>query len=137
MANARILQPNRSADADQPAAPARHQELRPLDVVVFNKVTKTFGEGPDAKVAIQDVSFTVDDYPNAGELVAIVGPSGCGKSTVLRIIAGLRPHFPPTSGEAHVFGKPVEEPGRRPRHGGPEVFAAAASERARTTSPSV
>ena len=53
-------------------------------------------------------SFTI--CPNAGELIAIVGPSGCGKSTVLRIIAGLRPHFPPTSGEAHVFGKPIEKP---------------------------
>ena len=53
----------------------------------------------------------VEDLPNIGELVTIVGPSGCGKSTVLRIIAGLRPHFPPTTGEALVFGKPVEEPG--------------------------
>ncbi len=41
----------------------------------------------------------------------MVGPSGCGKSTVLRIIAGLRPHYPPTSGQAKVFGKPVERPG--------------------------
>ena len=77
------------------------------DLVVFKNVTKKFGEGPEAKVAIQDVTFTVEDLPNAGELVTIVGPSGCGKSTILRIIAGLAPHFPPTSGEAHVFGKPV------------------------------
>jgi len=40
-----------------------------------------------------------------------VGPSGCGKSTVLRILAGLKPHFPPTSGEVLVLGKPVTEPG--------------------------
>src|SRR6185436_14271554 len=65
----------------------------------------------DAKVAIQDVSFAVDDLPDKGELIAIVGPSGCGKSTVLRIIAGLKPHFPPTKGEALVFGKPVQEAG--------------------------
>ncbi|HWQ92623.1 MAG TPA: ATP-binding cassette domain-containing protein, partial [Clostridia bacterium] len=81
------------------------------DVVVFKKVTKTFGQGADAKVAIQDVSFVVEDTPEKGELVTIVGPSGCGKSTLLRTIAGLKPHFPPTSGEALVFGKPVEEPG--------------------------
>jgi NitT/TauT family transport system ATP-binding protein len=80
------------------------------EVVCFNKVTKVFGQGPNAKVAIKDVSFVVHDLPNAGELVAIVGPSGCGKSTLLRIIAGLKPHFPATSGEAQVFGKPIEKP---------------------------
>jgi NitT/TauT family transport system ATP-binding protein len=82
----------------------------PSEIVRFSKVTKTFGEGPNLKVAIQDVSFVVHDLPNAGELIAIVGPSGCGKSTLLRIIAGLRPHFPPTSGDAHAFGKPIEKP---------------------------
>src|SRR5262249_899725 len=81
------------------------------DVVVFKKVTKCFGVGPGAKIAIQDVSFTVEDAPNVGELIAIVGPSGCGKSTVLRTIAGLKPHFPPTTGEAFVLGKPVQEAG--------------------------
>jgi NitT/TauT family transport system ATP-binding protein len=81
------------------------------DVVVFKNVTKVFGRGPDAKVAIQDVSFVVEDLPNVGELVTIVGPSGCGKSTLLRIIASLKPHFPPTRGEVLVFGKPAEVPG--------------------------
>ena len=81
------------------------------DVVVFKNVTKKFGEGPDAKIAIEDISFVVEDLPNIGELVTIVGPSGCGKSTLLRTIAGLKPHFPPTKGEVLVFGKPVLEPG--------------------------
>ena len=81
------------------------------DAVVFKNVTKKFGRGPDAKIAISDVSFVIEDLPDAGELVAVVGPSGCGKSTLLRMIAGLRPHFPPTSGEVSVFGKPVAEPG--------------------------
>jgi NitT/TauT family transport system ATP-binding protein len=81
------------------------------DVVVFKNVTKRFGHGPDAKVAIQDVTFAVEDLPNIGELVTIVGPSGCGKSTLLRIIAGLKPHFPPSSGEVLVFGKPIQEAG--------------------------
>jgi len=81
------------------------------DAVVFKNVTKSFGPPHAPKVAIQDISFVVEDAPNVGELVTIVGPSGCGKSTVLRIIAGLKPHFPPTLGEARVFGKPVQEPG--------------------------
>ncbi len=81
------------------------------EMVAFEKITKTFGEGPSAKIAIQDVSFVVEDLPNAGELITIVGPSGCGKSTLLRIIAGLLPHFPPTSGQARVFGKPIGQAG--------------------------
>src|SRR5207244_2825946 len=77
-------------------------DVRP-DVVVFKNVTKKFGEGADAKVAIQDISFVVEDLPKIGELVTIVGPSGCGKSTLLRTIAALKPHFPPTKGEVLVF----------------------------------
>ena len=77
------------------------------ELVRFDKVTKRFGEGAAARVAIQDVSFVVHDLPNIGELVAIVGPSGCGKSTILRLLAGLHPHFPPTSGEVKAFGKPA------------------------------
>lgn len=81
------------------------------ELVRFEKVTKSFGEGSEARVAIQDVPFLIEDQPDVGELVAIVGPSGCGKSTVLRMLAGLRPHFPPTSGEVKAFGKPVTHPG--------------------------
>jgi NitT/TauT family transport system ATP-binding protein len=93
-----------SAVAAQPSA-------KPPDVVVFKNVSKRFGHGPEAKVAIEDVCFVVEDAPNVGELVTVVGPSGCGKSTLLRILAGLKPHFPPTKGEVLVLGKPVREAG--------------------------
>jgi NitT/TauT family transport system ATP-binding protein len=93
-----------SAVAVQPSA-------KPPDVVVFKNVSKRFGHGPEAKVAIEDVCFVVEDAPNVGELVTVVGPSGCGKSTLLRILAGLKPHFPPTKGEVLVLGKPVTEAG--------------------------
>jgi NitT/TauT family transport system ATP-binding protein len=82
-----------------------------VEVVRFEKVTKSFGEGEDRKVAIEDVSFVVEDIPGKGELVCLVGPSGCGKSTVLRLIAGLSPQFPPTSGLVEVFGNPITGPG--------------------------
>ncbi|MDB6110076.1 MAG: hypothetical protein JWR69_1826 [Pedosphaera sp.] len=86
--------------------PAEAKKLPEL--VSFRNVTKSFGEGPNPKVALEDVSFVVEDLPNKGELVTIVGPSGCGKSTLLRIIASLTPHFPPTKGEVKIFGKPVD-----------------------------
>ena len=76
-------------------------------VVTFKNVTKLFGDTP----AIKDVTFTVENAPGRGEFIPILGPSGCGKSTVLRLIAGLRPHFPATTGEVLVAGKPVEGPG--------------------------
>ena len=103
------------AKPDQPegllAAPPEQHLLAPPDVVTFKHVFKTFGHGPDAKLALQDINFTIEDLPNVGELITIVGPSGCGKSTLLRIIAGLKPHFPQTSGEVLVQNKPVQEAG--------------------------
>ena len=77
------------------------------NVVEFRGVTKRFGE----RAVIRDVSFAVPDLPGKGEFIAILGPSGCGKSTVLRLIAGLRPHFPASEGTVLVVEKPVARPG--------------------------
>ena len=77
------------------------------NVVDFRAVTKRFG----GLTVIRDVTFSVEDVPNKGEFIAILGPSGCGKSTVLRLIAGLRPHYPATEGTVLVGGKPVMSPG--------------------------
>jgi NitT/TauT family transport system ATP-binding protein len=76
-------------------------------VVTFDKVTKRYGNF----TAIRDVSFTIPDYPGRGEFVSILGPSGCGKSTVIRMIAGLTPQYPQTSGTMLIDGKPVTGPG--------------------------
>jgi NitT/TauT family transport system ATP-binding protein len=77
------------------------------NIVDFKNVTKRFG----SLTVIRDVTFSVPDVPDKGEFIAILGPSGCGKSTVLRLIAGLRPHFPATSGTVLVGNAPVEAPG--------------------------
>jgi NitT/TauT family transport system ATP-binding protein len=76
-------------------------------VVVFENVTKSYGDF----TAIKNVTFTIEDYPGRGEFVSILGPSGCGKSTVIRLIAGLLPQFPQTSGRVIVGGKPILGPG--------------------------
>jgi ABC-type nitrate/sulfonate/bicarbonate transport system ATPase subunit len=81
-------------------------------VVEFRRVTKTYNVGqPNEYTAIRDVSFFVEDLPGKGEFIAVLGPSGCGKSTVLRLIAGLAPQHPPTTGEVLVLNQPVAGPG--------------------------
>lgn len=81
-------------------------------VVEFTNVSKTYNFGqPDAFTAIQNVTFSVSDLPDRGEFVAVLGPSGCGKSTVLRLIAGLAPQHPATTGTVLVQGQPVVAPG--------------------------
>lgn len=81
-------------------------------VVDFKDVSKTFEHGTQrAFTAIRDVNFTVENLPKIGEFIGILGPSGCGKSTVLRLIAGLAPHFPATTGTVLVGGEPVTAPG--------------------------
>jgi NitT/TauT family transport system ATP-binding protein len=86
--------------------PAAADAPRP-NVVDFQNVTKRFGD----HVVIRDVTFSVPDLASKGEFISILGPSGCGKSTVLRLIAGLRPHHPPSDGTVLVAGKPVGPPG--------------------------
>lgn len=88
------------------------QELARPAVVTFRDVTKTYNAGQsNAFTAIRNVSFVVEDLANKGEFVCILGPSGCGKSTILRLIAGLEPQHPATSGEVLVQGRPVVRPG--------------------------
>ncbi|HWL43581.1 MAG TPA: ABC transporter ATP-binding protein [Ilumatobacter sp.] len=66
-------------------------------------IHKTYGEGPQAVVAIDDLTFGAA----AGEFVCIVGPSGCGKTTLLRCISGLAS---PTSGTARLDGRTIDAP---------------------------
>lgn len=81
-------------------------------VVEFMKVSKTYHAGTEnAFTAIENVTFQVPDLPKKGEFICILGPSGCGKSTILRLIAGLGPQHPPTTGEVLVLGNNVTEPG--------------------------
>src|SRR6476659_10035992 len=90
---------------------APHEIERPA-VVTFHNVTKTYNaSGANSFTAIRDVTFVVEDLPDKGEFVCVLGPSGCGKSTILRLIAGLEPQHPATSGDVLVLGQPVIGPG--------------------------
>ena len=90
----------------QPAeVPSRH-------VVEFRQVGKTYNaDTPQAYIAIKNVSFVVADLPDKGEFISVLGPSGCGKSTILRLIAGLAPQHPATTGNVLVMNRPVTGPG--------------------------
>lgn len=74
-------------------------------ILSVTELSKSYGSGPKAVSAIDDVSFDVRE----GEFVCIVGPSGAGKTTLLKCISGL---LRPTSGQVDFNGSPVS--GRPP-----------------------
>jgi len=66
--------------------------------VALNSVSKRFGSGDNAVLALDRISLQV----RTGEFVCLVGASGCGKTTLLNLVAGLD-HA--TSGEVVRSGK--------------------------------
>ena len=69
-------------------------------ILAVTDIVKRFGEGGDALLAVDHVSFGVHE----GEFVSIIGPSGCGKSTLFNIIGGLTGDF---DGRVAVDGQNV------------------------------
>lgn len=70
--------------------------------VAFDRVSYSYGEGPDAELALDDVSFTLRE----GTVTALIGPSGSGKSTIATLLARFDD---PLSGEIRLGGAPVAE----------------------------
>jgi len=68
----------------------------------LDSVTKTFQDGDDEIVAVDDVSMDIAD----SEFLVVVGPSGCGKSTMLRMVAGLETI---TSGTVSLDGRVIND----------------------------
>lgn len=73
-----------------------------MNILKVDKETKIYGKGEATVVALNNVSFNVEE----GEFIAIIGPSGSGKSTLLHTIAGLEP---PTDGNIYFYGKNLYE----------------------------
>jgi NitT/TauT family transport system ATP-binding protein len=62
-----------------------HTDVRTDPVVRLENVSKQYGSGSSALLALDHVSLTVQQ----GEFVCLLGASGCGKSTLLSLVAGL------------------------------------------------
>jgi putative ABC transport system ATP-binding protein len=73
-----------------------------MPLVQTENLTKVYGTGDAAVVALDHVSMSVDP----GEVVAVMGPSGCGKSTLLHLIGGLDR---PTEGQVHIDGQTLSK----------------------------
>ena len=71
-----------------------------MEIVKVEKLNKIYGTGEAKVVALDNVSFTI----NEGEFVSIVGASGSGKSTLLHLLGGVDK---PTSGSVIINGKDI------------------------------
>lgn len=63
--------------------------------LIFDSVTKIFGEGSSKYVALENINFEAE----SGQLILVVGPSGSGKTTFLTIAGGLQT---PTNGDVKI-----------------------------------
>jgi len=77
-------------------APARRQDNHG-SVIVARDLTRRFGEF----TAVDRVSFSIA----RGEIFGFLGSNGCGKTTTMKMLTGL---LTPTSGEALLFGAPLD-----------------------------
>ena len=88
-----------SADADPPT------DADP-PALAIDGVSKRFGSGDNAVLAVDDVSLTVD----RGSIVGLLGPNGAGKTTLIKCALGI---VLPDAGSVRVFGTDVSGGGRR------------------------
>jgi ABC-2 type transport system ATP-binding protein len=71
-------------------------------------LTKRFGDGPPA---VDDLTFSVAP----GTITGFIGANGAGKTTTMRMLLGL---VHPTTGDAHVDGRPYRHLDQPRRHVG-------------------
>jgi ABC-2 type transport system ATP-binding protein len=90
--------PARSRDGAVAGSLARTAESDATEpALVVDGVSKQFGEGDDAVLAVDDVSFAIQQ----GAVVGLLGPNGAGKTTLIKSILGM---VLPDAGSVRVFG---------------------------------
>ena len=70
-------------------------------LVESRNLTKQFGEGHEAVVAVNDANLSI----NEGELLMIMGESGSGKTTLISLLGCI---LRPTSGELVIDGSKID-----------------------------
>lgn len=83
-------------------------------MITIENLTKRYG----SFTAVDDISFTA----RPGRVTGFLGPNGAGKSTAMRMMVGLTR---PTSGTAHILGRPHAALPNPSRHVGVMLDAAA------------
>ncbi|MCU4716564.1 ABC transporter ATP-binding protein [Halapricum hydrolyticum] len=73
------------ADERDDEVDARARRATAPPAISVEGLSKTFGSGPDAVTAVNDVSFTVE----RGSVVGLLGPNGAGKTTTIKSILGM------------------------------------------------
>lgn len=71
-----------------------------MEILRTENLTKEYGIGDNKVIALDHVSFTVEE----GEFVTILGPSGSGKSTLLHLLGGVDR---PTNGKVFIGGQSI------------------------------
>ena len=79
-----------------------------MSILTVEHLRKSYGEGADRHIVIDDVSFALE----RGECYGLLGPNGAGKTTTLRLCLGLTA---PDSGQITLVGPSVPRDARRAR----------------------
>ncbi|WP_329136903.1 ABC transporter ATP-binding protein [Streptomyces sp. NBC_00670] len=90
------------AGADDAAADDVAADVGAGAVIATRALTKRYRGG---QLAVDGLDLTVP----AGSVFGFLGPNGSGKTTTIRMLMGL---IEPTSGTAHVLGRPMPRAGR-------------------------
>jgi len=94
-----------NAADSRPILSLRQVELRFVQRVdLAGRIANLLGAGLKTQIVHAVAGVDLDVMP--GEVIGIVGESGCGKSTLGRVVCGI---LPPTAGEVHYQGKPVQD----------------------------
>ena len=73
------------------------------DIVRVEHLSYIYGEGmPDATVALDDISFSIEE----GSFVGVIGSTGCGKSTLIGHFNGINR---PSKGKIYIGGEDIWE----------------------------
>lgn len=91
-----LLPGDKGPDRREFLVPPR-QDFGGEQAIVAKGLTRRFGHF----TAVDSVDFSIA----RGEIFGFLGSNGCGKTTTMKMLTGL---LPPTSGEAFLFGEPVD-----------------------------